>query len=96
MNRPTERMSGMCCSMMLFGNRLYSSGDSTGVKKAPLLLLLAHGVVGYAIGLADQLLWNADHPEAKFSILSLKQAISPTTGTILHLYGHIWLICFFC
>jgi uncharacterized protein len=82
-------------SMMLFGMALFKLGFLTGKKPASQYWLMV--LIGYAIGLAINYYEMQTILDAKFSILSFKQAdITYYWGRFFVSIGHIGLIMLFC
>lgn len=82
-------------SIMLFGIALFKWGILTGEKPASQYWLMV--VIGYAIGLAINYYEMQTILDAKFSILSFKQAnITYYWGRFFVSIGHIGLIMLFC
>ena len=82
-------------SMMLIGIALFRWGFLTGEKPASQYWLMV--LIGYAVGIAINYYEMQTILEAKFSILSFKQAdITYYWGRIFISIGHIGLIMLFC
>jgi uncharacterized protein len=82
-------------SMMLFGIAIFKWGFLTGDKPASQYWLMV--LIGYAIGIAINYYEMQTILEAKFSILSFKQAdITYYWGRFFIAIGHIGLIMLFC
>lgn len=82
-------------SMMLFGIALFKWGFLTGEKRASQYWLMV--MIGYAIGIAIKYYEMQTILEARFSILSFKQAdVAYYWGRFFMAIGHIGLIMLFC